>query len=134
MISAGGVNKEGKVPQFCSLGPVEWETVKFYEDHPMPKGLMKPDVCGFPGPNYPVLASADEGYIDPNTRIQGNSFSSPHISGVAALMLSANPELPAWRVKEILEETAKDLGKEGKDNRTGAGLVDAYAAVKAAKD
>ena len=47
-------------------------------------------------------------------------------------MLSANPDLPAWRVKEILEETARDIAPVGKDNRTGAGLIDAFAAVQAA--
>ncbi len=132
VISAGGVNQEMEVPAFCSLGPVEWADVKFYEDYPMPKGLVKPDVCGFPGAGYPVLDPASTGFLDPNERIRGNSFSSPHIAGVSALILSANPDLTAWRVKEILEETAKDVGEPGKDNRTGAGLADAYAAVKKA--
>ncbi|MCZ6689830.1 MAG: S8 family serine peptidase [Planctomycetota bacterium] len=133
VICAGGVDENLKVPRFCSLGPVEWASVKFYEDFPMPKGLVKPDVCGFPGPRFPVLAAKDEGYVDPNTNIKGNSFSGPHVSGAAALVLSANPEIPAWRVKEILERTATDLGSKGKDTRTGAGLVNAYKAVKAAK-
>ena len=47
-------------------------------------------------------------------------------------MLSGNPELTAWRVKEILEATATDIGAKGKDNDTGAGLLNALAAVKAA--
>lgn len=132
VICAGGVDEKLKVPSFCSLGPVEWASVKFYEDYPMPKGLMKPDVCGFPGPRYPVLASKDKGYVDPNNSIKGNSLSSPHVSGTVALILSANPELPAWRVKVILEATARDLGPKGKDTRTGAGLLNAYKAVKAA--
>ena len=133
VICAGGVDENLKVPKFCSLGPVEWASVKFYEDYPMPEGLVKPDVCGFPGPRYPVLAARDKGYVDPNKNIQGNSFSGPHVSGTAALILSANPELPAWRVKEILEATARDLEKKGKDTRTGAGLLNAYKAVKAAR-
>ena len=132
VIAAGGVDRNMKIPRFVSLGPVEWGSVKFYEDHPMPKGLIKPDVCGFPGPNYPVLAGANKGYIDPNRRIAGNSFSGPHVAGTVALMLSANPDLPAWRVKEILEATATDLGPKGKDHDTGAGLLNALSAVKAA--
>jgi subtilisin family serine protease len=131
VIAAGGVDRNMKIPRFVSLGPVEWGSVKFYEDHPMPKGLIKPDVSGFPGAGYPVLA-ATRGYIDPNLRIRGNSFSGPHVAGTVALMLSANPDLPAWRVKEILEATATDLGPKGKDNDTGAGLLNAFAAVKAA--
>jgi subtilisin family serine protease len=97
-------------------------------------GLIKPDVCGFPGPGYLVIQSKkNQGYIeDPARGPRGNSFSSPHISGVVALMLSANPELTAWRVKEILEETATDLGEPGKDPKTGAGLANAHKAVKKA--
>ncbi|NUN48710.1 MAG: S8 family serine peptidase [Candidatus Brocadiae bacterium] len=134
VIGAGGLDQDLNVPKFCSLGPVEWASVRFYGDHPHPPGLTKPDVCGFTGPGYPVLAAADKGYIDPNTKIQGNSFSSPHISGVAALMLSAAPELPAWRVREILEATAADVGEKGKDNRTGAGLARAWEAVRGAEE
>ena len=47
-------------------------------------------------------------------------------------MLSAAPDLPAWKVRELLEATAKDLEEKGKDTRTGAGLVRAPEAVKAA--
>ena len=131
VIGAGGVTRSLEVPDFCSLGPVEWESVKFYGDYPMPHGLIKPDICAFPGPGYPQLAPDDGDYIQ-NRR--GNSFSSPHIAGVAALMLSVAPELPAWQVKEILEATARDIGDIGKDNFTGAGLVDAWNAVRIAKE
>jgi subtilisin family serine protease len=136
VICAGGVDRKLNVPRFCSLGPVEWASVKFYGDYPLKDGkggLIKPDICGFPGPRYPVIhPRKGKGYIDPNRRLRGNSFSSPHISGIAALMLSANPELPAWLVKEILEETATDIAPPGKDTRTGAGLANAYRAVRKA--
>ena len=74
-----------------------------------------------------------EGLIDPNNRVRGNSFSGPHVSGTVALMFEANPRLTAMKVKQILESTAKDIAPPGKDNRTGAGLLDAYEAVLAAK-
>ena len=51
--------------------------------------------------------------------------------GVAATM-SVNPDLNPWQVKEILESTARDLPPEGRDSGTGAGLVDAHAAVLSA--
>jgi serine protease AprX len=70
--------------------------------------------------------------MNPNVRISGNSFSGPHVAGTVALMLSANPDLTAWRVKEIIESTATDLGPKGKDNDTGFGLINALAAVKGA--
>ncbi|MEX0323272.1 MAG: S8 family serine peptidase [Puniceicoccaceae bacterium] len=131
VIGAGGLDKALEVPRFCSLGPVEWGSVKFYSDYALPEGLTKPDICAFPGPGYPQLSPEDGQYIQ-NRR--GNSFSSPHIAGVAALMLSTTPELPAWRVKEIMEATAIDVGDPGKDNRTGAGLVNALKAVTVAEE
>jgi subtilisin family serine protease len=128
VISVGGVDASRQLVPFSSLGPVSWSTVRFYEDHP---SLTKPDVAAFPGPEYPILQAEGPGYHDPNTR-RGNSFSGPHAAGVAALILAANPALPAWEVKAIIEDTARDLPPVGPDNETGHGLLDAYAAVRAA--
>ena len=64
----------------------------------------------------------------------GNSFSGPHAAGVAALMLSVNPELNPWEISEILGETATDLGSTGPDFTFGAGLINALAAVREAKN
>ena len=64
---------------------------------------------------------------------QGNSFSGPHAAGVAALMLSANPQLHAWDVKALMEQTCKDLGEKGPDTVYGAGLLQALDAVRAAR-
>ena len=41
--------------------------------------------------------------------------------------------MSVWRVREIIEGTAHDLGTPGKDNMFGYGLVDAYAAVLEAR-
>jgi subtilisin family serine protease len=133
VISVGGVDSLRNLVPFSSLGPAEWGTVALYGDYALPRGLIKPDVVAFPGAGYPLLASADSGYIDPNTSIRGNSFSGPQGAGIAALMLSAAPQTPAWRIKEIMEATAHDLGEPGKDNRFGAGLLDAFAAVQAVR-
>jgi serine protease AprX len=134
VISVAGVDSAMVIAPFSSAGPAEWGTVALYGDYPLPSGLIKPDVVAFPGPGYPLLSmSSDTGYVDPNTPVRGNSFSGPQGAGVAALMLSAAPALPAWRVRELFEVTARDLGPKGKDNDFGAGLLDAYAAVVAAK-
>jgi subtilisin family serine protease len=62
----------------------------------------------------------------------GTSMASPHVAGVAALVLSANPDLTSQQVREILASTAEDLGAAGRDNLYGWGLVRAYEAVAAA--
>ena len=132
VIASGGVEESHVPTPFSSMGPVGWGDVLYYGDHSFPPGLTKPDVAGFPGPGFALLDPAG-GYIDPNTEIRGNSFSGPQAAGIAALVLSAAPELPPWTVKEIIQSTARDLGPPGKDNDTGAGLLDAFAAVQAAR-
>jgi subtilisin family serine protease len=127
VIAVGGVDQDLDLASFSSTGPVEWASVDIYQDHPE---LIKPNVAAFPS-GYPMLGFGSLIYDRFSTR-RGNSFSGPHAAGVAALMLSAAPTLPAWRVKEIMEATATDIGEPGNDNLTGAGLIDAWAAVEAA--
>jgi subtilisin family serine protease len=132
VISVGGVDSAFRIVPFSSAGPAEWGTVALYGDYKLPAGIVKPEVVAFPGAGYPILSAArDSGYLDPNNRVRGNSFSGPQGAGVAALIFSAAPATPAWRVREIMEATARDLGPPGKDNDYGAGLIDAYAAVRA---
>ena len=63
----------------------------------------------------------------------GTSAACPQVVGVAALMLSVNPDLTAQQVRNILQQTARDLGPTGFDTTYGYGLVNAEAAVKAAR-
>ena len=131
VISVGGVDSTMQLAPFSSMGPAEWGSVALYGDFPMPNGLGKPDVVGFPGAGYPILAFPT-GYVDPNNTTRGNSLSGPQGSGVAALIFSVAPSLPAWRVLPILRATARDAGPAGFDTQFGAGLIDAAAAVRAA--
>lgn len=59
----------------------------------------------------------------------GTSMATPHVSGVAALVFSADPSLTNVDVRSILQNSAEDLGALGKDDYFGYGLVDAEAAV-----
>lgn len=61
----------------------------------------------------------------------GTSAACPQVAGVAALMLSANPDLTEAQVRSTLQNTARDLGASGFDNTYGYGLVNASAAVNA---
>lgn len=74
----------------------------------------------------------------------GTSIAAPHVAAVAGLILSVNPNLTAKQVADIIESTAQRVGgydyapQEGRPNgkwhqEMGYGLVDAYAAVLAAK-
>lgn len=67
-----------------------------------------------------------------NFTFGGTSAAAPQIAGVAALMLSVNPNLTRAQVKSKLESTATDLGTYGFDTTYGYGLVNAYQAVLSA--
>lgn len=62
----------------------------------------------------------------------GTSFSSPIASGVAALMISANPALSNQEAVDLLLRNADDIGSAGYDTSFGYGRVNAYRAVAAA--
>ncbi|MBA6291705.1 S8 family serine peptidase [Colwellia sp. MB3u-70] len=67
------------------------------------------------------------------TSMSGTSMSAPHVAGVIALMLEANPNLQWREVKAILQATATNMpGRETWE--AGAGYVNAYAAVKSIVD
>lgn len=65
-------------------------------------------------------------------RFRGTSTASPHVTGVAALVLASGilgDEPTPGAVERHLEATARDLGAVGRDRHYGAGLVDAAAAT-----
>jgi thermitase len=61
--------------------------------------------------------------------LQGTSMACPVVAGTAALVWSIHPEWNWKQVRLHVEKTAKDLGKSGKDDQFGHGIVQAAAAV-----
>ena len=59
----------------------------------------------------------------------GTSGAGPVVAGVAALILSVEPELTNEEVRHFLERSAIDLGEPGRDDYYGWGRVDARAAL-----
>jgi serine protease AprX len=84
----------------------------------------------------PVFVGANDlwtippAYLPYYTTSQGTSFACPHVSGVVALMLEANPLLTPDQVVTILRETANPMPYE--QRIVGAGYVDARNAVRRA--
>ena len=64
--------------------------------------------------------------------LSGTSMSTPHVSGVAGLVRSADATLTNVATWALLEATADDIGDAGWDPLYGSGRVNAFRAVVAA--
>jgi hypothetical protein len=86
-------------------------------------------------PSAPILNQVDAPGQEAvyYTELSGTSQAAPHVAGVVALMLEANPGLTPNQVKNILHESAIDLGPAGPDGDYGFGLLDAKDALSLAK-
>jgi len=61
---------------------------------------------------------------------QGTSMAASHVSGVAALLISAGKANTPDQIRAVLQQTAEDKGTPGRDDIYGWGLVDAAAALR----
>ena len=69
----------------------------------------------------------------PNGRyasLSGTSMASPHVAGAMALVWSFYPHCSAGEIRDVLANTAKDLGAPGKDNYYGHGLIQVNNAMQ----
>ncbi|HYF53698.1 MAG TPA: S8 family serine peptidase, partial [Salinarimonas sp.] len=79
-----------------------------------------------------IVSLGDRGRTPRHTA--GTSQAAPHVAGVAALVLSARPGLSGAAVEAILKDTARmNAAYPRPDPEFGYGLVDAEAAVEAAR-
>ncbi|TVU55649.1 MAG: peptidase S8 and S53 subtilisin kexin sedolisin [Arthrospira sp. PLM2.Bin9] len=69
------------------------------------------------------------------TYMDGTSMATPHVAGVVALLLAAQPDVPVSKIVEVLRETAEHPGGEQMrpDNRWGWGLIKPWEALQALK-
>ena len=116
VITVGAVDKAKVLTSFSSIGPGSGRL-----SPTSPIRLTKPDVSA-PGLN--IVSSVLGGGF---AALSGTSMATPHVSGVAALVLQKNANLTPTMVKKILEETSEPL--DNLPNQVGYGLVNAYAAV-----
>lgn len=91
---------------------------------PTGDGRVKPDIVA---PGEKITAPVPGGALE---TMDGTSQAAPHVSGAAALIMSRHPEFigDPDRIKQILRDTATDLGRERYFQ--GAGLVDVCRALQ----
>ena len=143
VISVGAGEKDGVLTGFSSRGK-RGETSTFT----MPDGrqwthLNEPTIVAtgvdiistrdLAGALPATAAEQDQANLAPAhlpfyTHMSGTSMATPHVAGIVALMLEANPHLTAGQVKDIIERTATNM--TGRIYwEAGAGHINAYAAV-----
>ncbi len=109
--------EEDYIADYSSRGPSGWGADM----------RIKPDVVA-PGSSI-ISASTREGEIYRFN--SGTSMACPHVSGIAALLLQADPDLIPDEIRSLLTTTAVDPGEESHDMSYGYGRVSAWAAVNA---
>ncbi|MBP8124959.1 MAG: S8 family serine peptidase [Caldilineaceae bacterium] len=119
----GSISSPAGFPAALAVAAVDQERLpaSFSSRGPSPWGEIKPELAA-PGVN--IFSS----YLGGFALSDGTSMAAPHVTGVAALIYQANPQLTPDQMEEILAQTATPLGSKVPNNDTGVGLVSAYAA------
>ena len=126
VVTVGATDCSDNLAGFSSTGPVTWQNIPPYNDWPYPPGKIKPSICA---PGVDTLSTSIDNNCTTYEHMSGTSMATPHVAGAVALILEANPYLDHHGVKDILMNTALDLGPDGFDNQFGMGRVNAYEAV-----
>jgi len=119
VITVGAVDSSGTIFELSSRGPTA-------------KGDTKPDLVTLGVDVVSALAGSKNG----KSSVSGTSMAVPQVTGAAALLLEAEPDLGPADVKRMLLKTADDLGPSGQDNVYGYGALNLTCAlhnIKAAR-
>jgi subtilisin family serine protease len=124
VIAVGAVTQYNKVAEYSNGGPAL--------DVSAPGG----GALGFEGkairstlPTYPSLLKLESGISGNYGAIQGTSMAVPHVSALAALILTEEPQLTPQQVCRRIALTCDDIGIKGWDPDTGFGRINAPRAL-----
>lgn len=121
VIAVAATGKNGKVADFSSRGPAEYQG----------KLVQKPDLSA---PGVDIISSVPGGGMQ---AMSGTSMACPHAAGVAALIFQANPNLNPAQVREVMTKTLIFVNENGGPAPTqvwnasyGLGRLNALAAIQ----
>ncbi len=127
--SVGATNSVNDIANFSSRGAVSIDS----------SYRLKPNISA---PGVSILSCLKNGTF---TTLSGTSMAGPHVAGMVALLISANPELAGEvdKIEDIIEQTALNLtsstqscdgipGTSIPNHTYGWGRIDAVAAVNIA--
>ncbi|MER5908238.1 S8 family peptidase [Streptomyces mirabilis] len=121
IITVAATDREGNRAEYSNFGSV---------DIAAPGGDMRKNV------GDGILSTFNSGTGAPDaenfTFEVGTSQATAHVSGLVALMLSANPELTPAEIKTAIMANARPIPPDKCDGGCGAGLADAAKTVAAA--
>ncbi|MGD2207523.1 MAG: S8 family serine peptidase, partial [Anaerolineae bacterium] len=112
-IAVGATDDLDLVTTFSARGPSPW-------------GETKPEVVAPGAQIRSTLPGGTYGLLN------GTSMAAPHVAGLAAILLQADPAFTVDKIEELVTWTARPLGDEVPNNDTGWGRIDAYQAAAVA--
>jgi type VII secretion-associated serine protease mycosin len=119
--SVGVMNQEPALcPGFLAVGAVDHSFTPWADSQPAP-------YVAAAAPGVHVGSIGKTGAFIPD--LDGTSQAAALTSGVAALIRSKFPTMPAREVVQRIIATARDVGAPGRDNQTGYGLIRPYHAL-----
>jgi len=123
----------GNIAKFSSKGPTVDGRVKPDITAPgfdIPSSINNKQVDGWM-PDKTLLKTAFRNDSNYWTAFNGTSMAAPHVTGIVALLLQANPNLNAAQMRDILTTTATSDQYTGTvpNNTYGYGKVNAYLAI-----
>ena len=123
-VAAGSIGNPASSPNagMLAVGAAAWSSTSTIEDFssqgPTTDGRTKPDIVGADrGESQAYLTSTGNGDFP------GTSQASPHVAGLAALILQRFPTMTPTELATYLKTNADDRGTAGPDNTWGYGFA-----------
>jgi len=107
---------------FSSTGPVSGSLA-------IKPDVVAPGVDVFSTAPYDIFEPTNTDYTNAYQMMSGTSMATPHVAGMAALILSAHPNYKPEDVKVALMQTADPIDKQQSLFQIGSGKSDPYQAV-----